>query len=177
MHCKDTIPKIRNKYSQKSKCSSSVPISTSMFLWAIYIFPYSVYLFCCRKRCGAILGILYIKRSQTHECGYWDWGRAIPFLGIHKWDFRCNVLDTYVALSRGWSLIGRPPYRPRDSSLVTPGVQKVQKLNSLTFSLPGPLCTLTWKKTKYLQEYQAGKEAKVLLDAKNNIKSTNFCTL
>ncbi len=29
----------------------------------------------------------YINRSQTHECGNWDLGRAIPFLGIHKWDF------------------------------------------------------------------------------------------
>ncbi len=24
----------------------------------------------------------YINRSQTHECGNWDWCRAIPFLGI-----------------------------------------------------------------------------------------------
>ena len=24
----------------------------------------------------------YINRSQTHECGNWDCGRAIPFLGI-----------------------------------------------------------------------------------------------
>ncbi len=29
----------------------------------------------------------YIKHSQTHECGNWDRGRAIPFLGIHKCDF------------------------------------------------------------------------------------------
>jgi hypothetical protein len=33
----------------------------------------------------------YINRSETHECGNWDWGRAIPFLGIHKWDFRCSL--------------------------------------------------------------------------------------
>ncbi len=33
-----------------------------------------------------------INRSQTHEFRNWDWGRAIPFLGIHKWDFRCNVV-------------------------------------------------------------------------------------
>ncbi len=24
----------------------------------------------------------YINRSQAHECGNWDWGCAIPFLGI-----------------------------------------------------------------------------------------------
>ncbi len=32
-----------------------------------------------------------INRSQTHECGNWDWGRAIPRRGIHKWDFRCSA--------------------------------------------------------------------------------------
>ncbi len=33
----------------------------------------------------------HINRSQTHECGNWDWGRAIPFLGMHKWVFRCSA--------------------------------------------------------------------------------------
>ncbi len=33
----------------------------------------------------------YINRLQTHECGNCDWGRAIPFLGLHKWDFRCSA--------------------------------------------------------------------------------------
>jgi hypothetical protein len=36
----------------------------------------------------------YINRSQTHECGNWGWGRAIPIKGIHKWDFRCSVAKT-----------------------------------------------------------------------------------
>jgi hypothetical protein len=36
-------------------------------------------------------GYIYINRSQIHECGNWDWVRAIPFLGIHKWDFRCSA--------------------------------------------------------------------------------------
>ncbi len=30
----------------------------------------------------------YINRSQTHECGNWDCGRAIPFLGIVVSNFR-----------------------------------------------------------------------------------------
>ncbi len=38
---------------------------------------------------GPILGI-YINGSQTHECGNWDWSRAITRKGIHKWDFRCS---------------------------------------------------------------------------------------
>jgi hypothetical protein len=33
-----------------------------------------------------------INRSKTHE---WDWGHAIPFLGIHKWDFRCRALVNF----------------------------------------------------------------------------------
>ncbi len=33
----------------------------------------------------------YINRSQTHECGNWDWGGAIPRKGIHKWNFPCSA--------------------------------------------------------------------------------------
>ncbi len=47
-HCKDTIPKIRNKYSRKRNCAASISISKFVCLWAIYIFPRSVCLFCCR---------------------------------------------------------------------------------------------------------------------------------
>jgi hypothetical protein len=32
----------------------------------------------------------YINRSQTHECGNWDCGRVIPFLGM------------FVSNSRHW---------------------------------------------------------------------------
>ncbi len=38
-HCEDKIPKFRNKYSQKRNIGVSVPISTLMRLWVIYIFP------------------------------------------------------------------------------------------------------------------------------------------
>ncbi len=34
----------------------------------------------------------YINRSQTHECGNWDWGRAIPRKGIKKLDL--NTLNS-----------------------------------------------------------------------------------
>ncbi len=90
-HCKNAIPKILNKYSQKRNCVASVPVPIFMFLCAIYIFPRSVCLFFCRKIGGPIAEILYINRLQTHECGNWDLGRAIPFLGIHKTKFLCSA--------------------------------------------------------------------------------------
>jgi hypothetical protein len=33
----------------------------------------------------------YVNRSQTHECGNWDRGRAIPFLRIFVSNFRYCV--------------------------------------------------------------------------------------
>ena len=46
----------------------------------LYIFPRSVCLFCLRKYVDQSWD--YINRSQTHECGNWGWGRAIPRKGI-----------------------------------------------------------------------------------------------
>ncbi len=72
-----------------------------MCLWAIYIFPRSVCLFCRRKYVDRSWN--YINRSQTHECGNWGWGRAIPRKGIHKWDFRCSAVDKMAGLvAPGW---------------------------------------------------------------------------
>ncbi len=40
-HCKDTVPKIGKRFSLKGNCAASVPISTFIYLWAIYIYPRS----------------------------------------------------------------------------------------------------------------------------------------
>ncbi len=32
----------------------------------------------------------------------WDWGRAIPFLGIHKWDFRCIAGIRRDGICKAW---------------------------------------------------------------------------
>ncbi len=71
IHCKDKILKIRNKDSQKRNCldrsAYSAAVKYANWFWE------------------------YMNRSQTHEFGNWDWGRAIPSLGVHKWDSRCSV--------------------------------------------------------------------------------------
>jgi hypothetical protein len=74
-------------------------IPTLIYLWEIYIFPGWVCLFCCSQICGPILGIY--NRSQTHECGYWDWGRTIPRKGIYKWDSRRIVAVPIYFLNKG----------------------------------------------------------------------------
>ncbi len=57
-----------------------------MCLWAIYIFPGSVHIFPPAEKADPSWE--YINRSQTHECGNWDWGPDIPFLGIFVSNFR-----------------------------------------------------------------------------------------
>ncbi len=90
VHCKETIPTIRNKYSQKRNCAATVPIPKFMFLWAIYIFPWSVCLFYCLT-IGMDRTWEYIDRSHRHMLV--DRGRAIPFLGKHKSKFLCSVVE------------------------------------------------------------------------------------
>jgi hypothetical protein len=64
-----------------------------MCLWAIYIFPGSVYIFHTEEQADPSWE--YIIRSQTHECGNWDWGPDIPFLGIFVSNFQHFVFAVY----------------------------------------------------------------------------------
>ncbi len=96
-HCKDKMPKIWNKYSQKRNIGASVPISSFMCLWANYIFPRRVCLFCWRKYVDRSWE--YINLSQTHECGNWGWGRAIPRKGINKQNCCCSARRIFYQLN------------------------------------------------------------------------------
>ncbi len=58
----------------------------TMCLWAIYIFPGSVHIFPPAEKADSSWE--YIIRSQTHECGNWDWSPDIPFLGISVSNFQ-----------------------------------------------------------------------------------------
>jgi hypothetical protein len=82
--------------SFSGNCSATVPISTFVCLWAIYIIPGSGHIFSWNRIGDRWREYLYINRSQTHECGNRDCGRAIPFLEIFVSNFRHWFLAVYL---------------------------------------------------------------------------------
>ncbi len=88
-------------YSQNRIIMFCLPISSFMYLWAIY-----VYIF----RIGQPILLQpnrqtkYINRSQIHEGRNWKWGCAVSFLGTHKSDSRYHVvLDIHGSLN--WMIL------------------------------------------------------------------------
>ncbi len=98
-------------YFQNRIIMFSLPILTLIYLWEIYLLLGSVCLFCC-SQISPDSSWEYINRSQTHECGNWDWGPTIPRKGIHKGIFVavCKVksnknLGPECTLLDGFSMI------------------------------------------------------------------------
>ncbi len=94
-----TLTKIPFMYSFSGNCAASVRISTFMYLWAIYIFPGSAFVFGCNKIDRPILE--HINLSQIYERRIWETEKktlkfcfgnkeaaqcTVSFLGIHKWE-------------------------------------------------------------------------------------------
>jgi hypothetical protein len=88
-----TATKIPFIYSFSGNSAASAPISTFLCLWAIYIVPGSVHIFPPAEQGDRSWE--YINRSQTHECGNWDWYPDIPFLGIFVSKFLYFVFAVY----------------------------------------------------------------------------------
>ncbi len=98
LHCKDKMPKIWNKYSQKRNTGPQSQFLHSCICERI-IYSHDGYaFFCWRKYVDRSWD--YINRSQTHECGNWGWVRAIPRKGIYKRNCRCSEYDW--DLLAGW---------------------------------------------------------------------------
>jgi hypothetical protein len=97
-----TATKILFMYSFSGNSVASAPISTFMCLWRIYKVPGSVYIFPPAEY--ADWSWENINRSQTHECGNWDWDPNIPFLGIFFSKFRYSVF----AMRTAWVNAVRP---------------------------------------------------------------------
>ncbi len=83
--------KLRSTVTSKLIIMFCLPISTFMYLWAIYIFPWSVCLCCCSQIVRLIPGIYQLLTDIQYECRNWELGLAVSFLDIYKSDFRYSV--------------------------------------------------------------------------------------
>ncbi len=97
--------------SQKKNCAASVPHSCVCELF-IYSQDRSTYFPAAEQ---ADRSWEHINRSQTHEWGNWDWGRAILFLGIFVSNFRYCV---FAVWSRKEMLIPYMSFLSRQRSLI-----------------------------------------------------------
>jgi len=90
VHCKDTIPKIRNKCSQKKNCAATFPISTFIFCERFTYSP-NRSAYTLLRKIGGLNVEIYRSLTGTRMWKLGLGGRAIPFLGIHKSKILCSM--------------------------------------------------------------------------------------
>jgi hypothetical protein len=105
------IPRDENArpfYFQNRIIMFCLPISTFLYLWAIYIFQDRSAYFAAAKQADRPWE--YINHSQAQECRNWEQGRAVSFLGIHKSNFQYSAIKVEVGGGEGRYWSGILPY-------------------------------------------------------------------
>ncbi len=85
VHCKESIPKMWNKYSQKRICAATVPVSAFMCLWAMIDLPILL-----QGLCGPILGIAHRHMNVEIETEADKFPEKNSYMGfslqcVHAW--------------------------------------------------------------------------------------------
>ncbi len=106
---------VQPRYFQIRNIMFCLPISTLTLynLWEIYCIYFQNWSVSIAAAKYVNQSCEYINSPQTHECRNWDWGRAIPFPGIHKWDFRYSAV--VFSLLRAWSTTRMFPAGSKDT--------------------------------------------------------------